>query len=327
MPLRVSTVGDSTGSPSPARDCRRAISTAPACRRDIGGFLGVRRRRTSGISLAAGAGGVGRPSSVGTAAGQCRNCGDVGGKLSSRRGRLARFGANGAYGLVGLNGRRNAAPSREAEVALSPQAGAASSGRELPARQAPPGFRDLGRRSAASSRCAISERFWSLAGVSGASAVGAAGEAGSEGRGARRGAWRGSSPPGVGAGGMRESSSARPASGSTANGLRSRGAAGEGAGKGAAGGSASPGQWIDSSTLVGGRCDRGGDSARNMGSMRGVPSGFGAGSGCSGHVVSSPSGTARGSVSVAAAGTRRMGALARRTCCRGRHEPEAAGSA
>ena len=219
------------------------------------------------------------------------------------------FGTNGpARTSSVLNGRRSAAPSREAGGgAKSSSAGPAGSGRG-PGWAESPGFppdfsADLGRRSAASSRCAISERFWSLAGVSGASAVGAAGEAGSEGRGARRGAGRGSSPPGAGAGGMRESSSARPASGSTGKGLRSRGAAaGEGAGKGAAGVSASPGHWIASSTLVGGRCDRGAGSARSEGSARGAPSGFGAGSGCSGHVVSSPSGTARGSVSVAAAG-------------------------
>ena len=57
----------------------------------------------------------------------------------------------------------------------------------------------------------------------------------------------------------------------------------------------SPRHWsVDAATA--------GGSARSEGSARGAPSGFGAGSGCSGHVVSSPSGTARGSVSVAAAG-------------------------
>ena len=102
---------------------------------------------------------------------------------------------------------------------------------------------------------------------------------------------------------MRESSSAKPASGSTGRGLRSRGgAAGGESGAAVTGGSLSPGQWIGSSTPVGGRCGRGADSVRSAGSTRGVASGFGAGSGCSGHMVSSPSGTARGSVSVAVAG-------------------------
>ena len=86
-------------------------------------------------------------------------------------------------------------------------------------------------------------------------------------------------------------------------GLRSRGgAAGGESGAAVTGGSLSPGQWIGSSTPVGGRCGRGADSVRSAGSTRGVASGFGAGSGCSGHMVSSPSGTARGSVSVAVAG-------------------------
>ena len=109
---------------------------------------------------------------------------------------------------------------------------------------------------------------------------------------------------------MRESSSARPASGSTGRGLRGA-AGGKGATDGAAGASASPGHCIGSSAP--GRDGRGAGSARKLGSTRGAPSGLGAVSGCSGHMVSSPSGTARGSVSVAAGRAGARAAPAART--------------
>src|SRR5262249_56344266 len=97
-------------------------------------------------------------------------------------------------------------------------------------------------------------------------ALGAAG-----GGGCSRGMRRGDGSAGSGAPGMRDSSSAKPDSGSEMRGLRSRGAGG-GDGKGGNGGASgstggrSPGHGIGSSPAVEGRCGRA--SARSEGSTR-----------------------------------------------------------